>query len=270
MLKQFIKRADDKQFVLTILNIFNNIISGEYICEFFHFSGTEDSFISLKTPLNYPIGGVCCTGYFLMETSDSNKTQCIFSFMQIIENDVKGVELYIINKKIVYKMINGIDTWNICFDNSEIRTNTWHHITIAHTYKDLTIYLDENVWVKENIEALNFIKSYNYATFGASIDYKTKNPKFNFNGLMSAFGFFNPCQKVTEVLAKISSEENVWKYSILNEEFSKLHTQFFIELPPMENIKAFHQVLSANSLILIDPRVQIKLIIIVLYIQRLC
>lgn len=263
ILKQFIKYGNNIPYITTLLNMLNNIISGEHIKDFFYFNGEESSYIPLKNNITYTSNGLCMTGYIRFEGNGLTRDQCIFSFLSEAGRDIKGIELFVKKSpleresSLVYRTINSFrDTpiHEFCFDQSHIRKDVWHHISVFHMHKEIVLYLDNAMWVKEILENAPFAKTYNIAFLGASFDYKkTRKACYHFNGEMSSICFFPLRQNSRDVINKLADCDNIWQYLHINRDYEGT---FFNKLHEWKNFEIFQGELTQASSIVIDPKVK--------------
>ena len=254
ILKQFTKPEKSISYIQTLLGMLNNIISGEHIQDFFFFDGQENSFISLKNTITYPVNSICMTGYIRFEGDALNRDQCIFSFLSEAEKEAKGVELFVKKKCLVYRTINSskeVRFYEIPFTESSIKKDVWHHISLIHIGLELIIYLDDNMWKKNIIDNSPFAKTYNYAMIGASLDLKTCKPSNHFYGEMSTICFFQLKQNIKDAFKTIAFKENIWQYQFIDEDSEKPN---FFTCPKWNKLNLFKELMQ-NAAIIIDPRV---------------
>jgi len=189
-------------YYLTLLDTLIDSISGEGIRNFYYFNGHDKSYIKLKAPLKFVTRGLFWTGNIRYERGNREKRQCIFSFLKTQPSKSKGIELFIQNKKLIYRLIKIYKenlTTSFTIPNVDLREDTWNHITMAHVGKDLIVYVNDSS-VKIEIPMQAFSTNYNFATIGANMDLGTNQMSSFFFGEMSALYFFNATPKYQYVI----------------------------------------------------------------------
>ena len=224
LLRKFVKKSKyvpkeyEEKYFISLLDILIDCISGTTIRNVYLFSGNEGSYIELTTPLVCPTPGVFWTGYLRYESGNNNR-QCIFSFLRKKPNECKGIELYIENRKLIYRLVKitdkdesmevimadnrycpeGVDPINI-----EISANIWHRITMIHVGNSFQLIMDGSSYIKE-ISSNFLVKEYTIATIGAVVNPETNKSKYNFFGEISTMYFYVPTHSFKNIIKKLST-----------------------------------------------------------------
>ncbi len=204
---KYVPKAAEEDYYLALLDTLIDSISGESIRSLYFFSGQEKSFIKLKNPLPTPGEGICWTGNIRLERGAKDQKQCIFSFLKIKPNEVKGLELYVHERKLIYKMIKlhkGDYSTTITLPNIEVREDAWHRVTMAHIANELIVYVDEACCVLDAPTQSFARNKYNCSTVGAAMDPSTNQYHSYFFGEMSSLYFFCPSEKFKEVIKDLA------------------------------------------------------------------
>ena len=188
---------------LNFLDILIDCILGNSIKDIYMFSG--NSFISLKTPIICSTPGILWTGYIRYECKASK--QCVFSLLNAKSNKVKGIELYIENRKLVYSLIK-VDSSNsskvIVVPGVEVAEDCWYRVTMGHVGNSFQVILNEYLCIME-IDGDYFPKEYTCASIGASLDPMTGRGEHQFFGKMSALHFFVPTPSFKTFIKDLST-----------------------------------------------------------------
>ncbi len=264
LLKYFVrspKGTHQTAFLQQLLDTLLNVISGEYIQDFFHFCGSDTSFITLADPVTFPSPGVFYTGYIRLEQrndAEASSPQCIFSFMNTERRENRGFELFTANRKLTYRTHNLMRSFQVyekLFAESTLKFDYWHHVTLLHQNRELVLYLDSEQWTFDLPETAAFPKSYNVCTVGAKLD--PDNPQMvsqHFFGELSALCFFSVPQKPATV-REVAFAENFLTCLHLGEKDCAMH---FFELPPWTDRRVFQQELVPSANLVLDPRVRFR------------
>ncbi len=205
---KYVPRDMNDDYYISLLDTLVDSISGESIRSLYFFPGQERGFIRLRSPLPTLGPGICWTGRIRLERGYKEQRQCIFSLLKVKPNEVKGVELYVQDRKLVYRLVQlkkGDYSVTLTLPNIEIREDAWHHITLAHVDRELTVYVDES-FCTIDAATQSFAKhQYNYATVGAATDpNNTKKYHSFFFGEMAAMYFFRPSAKFREAIKDLA------------------------------------------------------------------
>lgn len=207
----------EQLYFQTLIDTLVDMIHGESLHSFYYFDGSENSYIRLQNLLQFPSTGFYWVGDIRLEKTDQGKKQFIFSFLKIKEKKEKGIELYVENGKLIYRIVSvdkSNNTQDIVIEKSEIKQNRWHHITLSHQNKELIIILDDNLCSEINLPFCPFANSYNFAIIGASTNSATLNPQMNFIGEMSTLYFFNSNLKGK----KQDTDKKIWELNSFKED----------------------------------------------------
>jgi hypothetical protein len=259
MLKQFARAprqanrfAGDRGFLPLLLDSIVSLAAGDDIKDFFYFPGTEAGYISLKSPLLYPVNGLCMTVSLRCEGGLLSRSQCLFSLLTNVRNEIKGVELWMREMKLAYRILGASKAavHEVTFEHSEIKPHTWHTLTLLHIGKDVTLALDGSVWTKPAFEAPATGKSYTLVKVGASTDPQSSAPVQPFHGEMSVLLLLNGSSKLKEVLPALMSRGNLLQYLRVPDA-----EPYFVQPPHYSAIRIFQQEVVANASFIIDPNV---------------
>ena len=179
-------------------------ISGKNRKNIFYFSGIEEAYIELNPSLLNLMPGLFWTGYIRYEAKNENR-QCIISFINIENDVITGIELYIENRTLIYKILNigkGDETFVIPMNTISITENYWHHIAMAHIGELFRLHVDGSRY-STTIHSISLPKKYKRAIIGAAID-KTNKLKDHFFGEMSKLYFFEPSSKHNEIIETLA------------------------------------------------------------------
>ena len=204
---KYVAKPYEEDYYLSLLDTLIDSISGESIRSLYFFSGLEKSFIKLKSPHPTPGDGICWTGHIRLERGNKERKQCIFSFLKIKPSEVKGIELYVQDRKLVYKMIKlykGDSSVSLTLPNIEVREDAWHHITMAHIGRELIVHVNEASCTLDAPTQSFARNKYNCSTIGAAMDPSTNQYHSHFFGEMSALYFFCPSPKFKEVIKDLA------------------------------------------------------------------
>jgi len=264
---KYISKEKEEEYFISMLYTLIDCISGDNIRDIYFFSGKEDSFIELKTPLKFPSAGLFWTGYIRYEGKNANKKQCIFSFTNQKPVKQNKVELYIEDRKLVYclekisysgkssKVIHKSETILSCIKLIE---DSWHRITMMHIGNDLITTMNTSLSVITlSSEAL--AKTYTEALIG--INKNNGELKFPLFGEISALHFFNPTPYFQDRIRESSSQrEQGWAKHIVKELLSSLSSssgqaQITEHVKDNTNRIAATKFDIANTVFIVDPKV---------------
>ena len=248
-----------EDYYLALLDTLIDSISGESVRSMYFFSGQEKAFIRLKSPLPTFGRGVCWTGSIRLEKRSSpGQQQCIFSFLKVKPNEVKGIELYVKERKLVYRLVRlkkGDFSTAVVLPGLEIRDDSWHHITMAHIDREVSVYLDETLasCTLDSGAHQAFAKhKYNYSTVGAALDPGTSKYHSFFFGEMSALHFFVPSSKFKEAFKDLA-HRGQHLASLYKHEASALGSHQ--DPGPLKGLKYADKEFIATTHFILDPKV---------------
>ena len=255
---KYVPKERETDYFICLLDTLIDLISGESYNSLFFFNGNDKSFITLKTPLIFPDLGLYWTGWIRLETGNIANKQCILSFLKADTNDVKGVEFFIQDRKLFYrlvKMSKGDSSTCISIPGVEIRENVWIHITMAHIGRELMTYVDSYFHV-EDLGVQTYSKDYNIATIGACIDPFTNQAMNHFFGAMSALYFFKPIAKLKDTFKEIAQNGQNIELAYKSESILEENLLYFPEYSKCKGMKFMNQEFVQSTLIVVDPNVR--------------
>jgi len=200
LMSEFTRKAkNEKRWEDNSMSLFETLIgciSGDIVRELYFFPGSEGSFIELKASLVNPSKGLLCTGYIRYE--ENKNKQCIFSFLDIKDNEIRGIELHIERRRLTYTMVcikELNESLTVLFPEITLTEGSWHHITISHIGNELETYVD-SIHCTIKVESDLMPKKYTHGFIGAGIDSVLKKPRDYFFGEIAALYFFKPTSKL--------------------------------------------------------------------------
>jgi len=203
---KYVPQQLKERYYLILLDTLIDSISGDSIRAIYFFSGKEQSFIKLKTPINC-YGGLFWTGSIRYESKCNTQWQCIFSFLNTQSYESKGIELYLYQRKLYYHLV-------YCYkedytEKKEVKDltlfeNTWYHIVMFHVGNEVLIYVNSSLFVIQT-KFQNFPKEYNYAVIGAATDPLNGRHHSFYFGEMSTLYFFTPAAKFKDIVGDLAS-----------------------------------------------------------------
>jgi len=213
LMRHFAKKSKyvikETTYFSSLLDILIDSISGDSIRNVYFFSTKGKSFIQLKTPLVCTSLGLFWTGYIRYEEPGVNERQCIFSFLKERLGEIKGVELYIEKRKLIYRLVKLAKIDNSLYyplNTVDIAEDSWHHITMLHIGNELQLYID-GYFCSLMIAGDVFSKEYDYATIGAATDPLSDKKLCTFFGEMSSLYFFSPTPKAKDVIKELADSD---------------------------------------------------------------
>lgn len=258
ILKRFIKESKHvsqgykEKYFEFLVNTLISTITGDSIKNLYFFPG--DSFIKLETPLRNTATGLFFVASIRCETRNLQKSQCIFSLLEVNGNRVKGVELFINDGKLVYTLLNvgrANNSLIMTIPDIEIVEDRWHRIVVAHIGTSLHIFAS-NFHFKNDVDNQAFPKEYNFATIGASMDVERKKYRAFFFGEMSAVYFFSPAGRCREYLESPHFREELFRIDELGSDSLK-------NTSAKNEAKNHCKELLAAPYVVIDPKVELVL-----------
>ena len=253
-------RPGAEGYYLCLLQVLIDSVSKESIRNMYYFTGQEKSFIQLKTPLVSPAPGLAWTGHIRLERGGSDRNQCIFSFLRVKPNNVKGVELYTHERKLVYRMVNlykGDNSTLLTLSNIELAEDTWHHITMLHYNKELIVCVDKMIHRAE-VGMQSFPGKYNTATIGTSTDPSTMRQQCLFFGEMSALYFFGPSGTFKDAMSDLAYRGGhlpfVYKNEVAAVDDNILYA--FPEMAQCKGLKYVKREFVGSTFFIMDPKVK--------------
>lgn len=256
---KYVPKERELDYFLCLLDTLIDLISGESYNMFFFFNGIEKSFVTLKTPLIFPDLGLYWTGWIRLETGNLEKKQCILSFLKAETNEVKGVVVFIQNRKLHYKLVKiykGETSTCISIPGIEIRENVWCHITMAHIGRELITYVDSYVNV-EDLGVQTYSKDYNMATIGAYVDPVTNQASDHLFGEISALYFFRPIVKLKDTIKEIAQNGKNIELAFKSESTLEENLLYFPEYSKCKGMKFMNPEFLLSTLLVVSPNVSI-------------
>lgn len=250
---KYVPKEREDDYYLCLLETLIDLISGESHNSLFFFNGTEKSFIQLKSPFLCSDSGLYWTGWIRLEAGNSDKKQCIISFLKQETNDIKGVEVFILDHKLFYNLLKP-QSVPIKLPVIEIRENVWVHITMAHIGKELITYVDGSNSV-EDIGTYAYPKEYNIATIGAAIDPSNNQQINNLLGEISALYFFKPLAKLKETIKEIAHYGQHLNLAYRNQSALEENLLYFPEYSQCKGLKFMNREFINCTLLVVDPTV---------------
>ncbi len=255
-------RPAAEDYYLSLLQVLIDSVSKESIRNMFYFTGQERSFIQLRTPLITTAPGLAWTGNIRLERGGADRNQCIFSFLRVKPNNVKGVELYTHERKLVYRMVNlykGDNSTLVTLSNIELSEDTWHHITMLHFDKELIVCVDKMIQRAE-VGMQCFPRKYNTATIGTATDPSTMHQQSLFFGEMSALYFFVPSAAFKDAMSDLVYRGAYLPFVYKNE-VAAVDDNILYAFPEMAQCKGLKYVkreFVASTFFILDPKVRLS------------
>ena len=250
---KYVPKEREDDYYLCLLETLIDLISGESHNSLFFFNGTEKAFIRLKSPFFCSDSGLYWTGWIRLEAGNSEKKQCIFSFLKQESNEIKGVELFIQEHKLFYHLLK-LHSDPIKLQVIEIRENVWIHITMAHIGKELITYIDGSTSV-EDIGNYTYPKEYNIATIGAAIDPSNNLPINHLIGEISALYFFKALPKLKETIKEVAHYGQHLYLAYRNQSALEENLLYFPEYTNCRGLKFMNREFVNCTLLAVDPTV---------------
>ena len=252
-----VPKEREENYYLCLLDTLIDSISGSSIPSIYFFTGNDQSFIRLKTPLKLQRAGICWTGNIRVERGNHLRKQCLFSFLNTKTKDIRGIELYLNSDKLEYILLkNQKEDQVIKISTIEIREDVWHHITMSHIDKEFILQVDDIQQFTMEIPNQSFEKEYNIAIIGASIDPNTKIYDHFFFGAMSALYFFQPTSKFKEAFNDLHKECQYLPL-LYKEILNKEEKLVLFPENKQKTLKFVTKEFAATVLMILDPQVNI-------------
>ena len=254
-------------YVTCLLSTLIDMISGDSIKSFFYFDGNLNSFITLKSPLEFNSIGFCFTGFFRTEITNYNSPQCLLCLLKMKPTSSKGVELLIdgTSHKLTYKMFKRnkgiiVSAETIIFDKCEIRPDRWHKITFAQISNEIILQFDNERIFKEAKDKSCLARSYNVGAIGASINSETKEAQYLLVGETSTWYFFSSGEKLVEAFSDLASKGDYIRLRYRKEGVHQDNFTHFPEPSMWRDLKYFQKEFITTTVMIIEPKVRDKFI----------